>query len=134
MNPDKIKQIIVVRKDLKNTEGHKVRTGKLIAQACHASISFLTKRLQKYPGIEIPLSKEEQQWIKGSFLKVCLAVDNEEQLLDVYNKARNTDVEVHLITDAGNTEFGGVPTNTCLAIGPDKSSIIDPITNHLNLF
>lgn len=44
---NKAKQIIVIRTDLKNHQGQKVRTGKLIAQACHASIAFLTNRIKK---------------------------------------------------------------------------------------
>ena len=41
---------------------------------------------------------------------------------------------VSLITDAGATEFGGVPTNTCLAIGPHQAEKIDKITSHLKLY
>ena len=42
-------------------------------------------------------------------------------------------LEVHMITDTGKTEFHGVPTNTCLAIGPDEASKIDAITGGLKL-
>ena len=38
-----------------------------------------------------------------------------------------------LITDAGHTEFHGVPTRTCLAIGPAWSDEIDAITGGLQL-
>ena len=40
---------------------------------------------------------------------------------------------VKLITDAGLTEFNGVPTKTCLALGPDYPENIDPITGNLKL-
>jgi hypothetical protein len=33
-----------------------------------------------------------------------------------------------LIQDAGLTEFGGVPTYTALAIGPDEDAKIDELT------
>ncbi len=33
----------------------------------------------------------------------------------------------HLVTDSGLTEFKGVPTNTCIAIGPDFEDRIDVI-------
>lgn len=33
----------------------------------------------------------------------------------------------------GKTEFHGVPTRTCLAIGPDDSEKIDAITGQLQL-
>jgi PTH2 family peptidyl-tRNA hydrolase len=35
--------------------------------------------------------------------------------------------------DAGLTEFNGVPTKTCIAIGPNWSDEIDEITGHLKL-
>jgi peptidyl-tRNA hydrolase, PTH2 family len=40
---------------------------------------------------------------------------------------------VYLITDAGHTEFKGVPTKTCLAIGPNDVDEIDVVTGHLKL-
>jgi PTH2 family peptidyl-tRNA hydrolase len=38
-----------------------------------------------------------------------------------------------LIIDSGLTEFGGVPTKTCVAIGPDIDAKIDVLTKHLKL-
>jgi PTH2 family peptidyl-tRNA hydrolase len=135
---DKVKQVIVVRRDLRNSDGQKVRTGKLIVQACHASIAFLTNRMKK--NIANPealwwvnLSQSEKEWIYGSFFKVCVGVDSEKELLDILEKATTMGVEAQLITDQGHTEFNGVPTNTCLALGPDYSSKIDLITGNLKL-
>jgi PTH2 family peptidyl-tRNA hydrolase len=36
--------------------------------------------------------------------------------------------------DGGLTEFGGVPTRTCLGIGPDYDEHIDPVTADLELY
>lgn len=130
---DKIKQVIVIRTDLRNSNGQKVRTGKLIAQACHASIAFLSNRIRANFGLVTPLSFAESEWINGSFFKVVVGVDSEKELLDILEKARSMGIEAHLITDQGHTEFDGVPTNTCLALGPDYSSKIDPLTKHLKL-
>lgn len=118
-----IKQVLVVRKDLK------MRRGKEIAQACHASIAFLTKKMQK----KELLTNTELFWINNSFTKVCLQVDSEEELLAIYEKAKGS-VNVDLIQDSGRTEFDGVPTYTCLALGPDESEKIDLITGHLRLY
>jgi PTH2 family peptidyl-tRNA hydrolase len=38
-----------------------------------------------------------------------------------------------LIQDAGLTEFGGVPTYTALAIGPDEEAKVDELTKDLKL-
>ena len=51
----------------------------------------------------------------------------------IKEEADNAGIECHLITDSGKTEFNGVPTNTCLAIGPDYVDEINKITGHLNL-
>ena len=130
---NKAKQVIVIRRDLRNSDGKKVRTGKLIAQACHASIAFLTNNIRKSRGLPLYLSRAENEWIEGSFFKICLGVDSEQELLDIVEKARSMNIECNLITDQGHTEFNGVPTNTCLALGPDYSDKIDPITGHLKL-
>ena len=37
------------------------------------------------------------------------------------------------IEDEGRTEFKGIPTKTCIAIGPNKAKEIDKITGHLPL-
>ena len=64
---------------------------------------------------------------------VLCRVDGEEELLQIYDRALEAGLEVHLITDSGKTEFHGQPTNTCLAIGPDETDKIDAITGHLRL-
>jgi len=51
----------------------------------------------------------------------------------LHQKAREKGVVTARITDSGKTEFGGVPTNTVVAIGPDHPEIIDSITGHLKL-
>ena len=120
-----VKQVIVMRRDLK------MRRGKEIAQGAHASMSFLTRRLQRQSTPKF--SKAESEWLEGSFAKVCVKVNSEEELLDLLQKAKDAMLEVHMITDSGKTEFHGEPTNTCLAIGPDYASKIDPITGDLTL-
>ena len=122
-----IKQVIVVRKDLK------MRRGKEIAQACHASISFLTNKLREGQ-LDGDFSEAELDWLSGSFTKVCLQVDSEKELMDIASAARKSHLEVHVITDAGKTEFAGVPTKTCLAIGPNDALEIDEVTGHLKLY
>lgn len=140
----KYKQVIVIRKDLK------MRRGKEIAQGAHASMAFLTSRLRKsfeeynqmiHPTIYVPTEKyeiyinqREKTWILGNFVKVCLRTTSEQDLLVIRDNALEAGLECHLITDSGLTEFKGVPTNTCLAIGPDESEKIDAITGHLELY
>jgi len=136
----KAKAVCVMRTDLRNSDGHKVPKGKLIAQGGHAFVGLLTKKmkcdnyegyryLHVYQGSETPL----QAWLNGEFTKIVLAVDSEEQLLDIYEKAKAAYLNTVLIKDAGHTEFAE-PTITCIGIGPDWEEDIDKITGHLKGF
>lgn len=127
-----IKQILCVRRDLK------MRKGKIAAQCAHASLKVFLDRgqLTEYRGrgeLQIELGHAEIEWIKGVFTKVCVGVDSEEELLKVHQAALDADIPCSLITDLGLTEFKGVPTKTVVAIGPDYSDRIDPITKDLKL-
>jgi PTH2 family peptidyl-tRNA hydrolase len=85
---DKVKQTIIMRKDLNLSKG------RLVTQGAHASIAFLTDLIKEYNPFlltdsQLQLNEAQKEWIYG--------------------------------------------TITCLAIGPDYSSKIDPITKHLKL-
>lgn len=122
-----IKQVIVMRNDLG------MRKGKMIAQGAHAAMSFITRRMSSGTTHNVTISKAEKAWLNSSFAKICVRVNSLEELLEIKQKAEYVGLEVHLITDSGKTEFHGVPTETCLAIGPDYSDRIDPITGDLKL-
>jgi len=121
---DKVKQVIVMRKDLKLSKGQ------MVAQGAHASIAFLTNLVRAYPDDIIPFYKCEEQWINGTFYKVCLAVNSEKELLDIGSEAVNRGLKVYYIQE---NDLFDEPTITCIAIGPNYSSIIDPVTKHLKL-
>jgi len=125
-----VKQVIVIRRDLK------MRRGKEVAQGSHASMMFLSLMVQQrlLDGERTQLSQAQQAWITGRFTKVCVQVPDEAALLAVAEEARKAGLECHVVTDAGLTEFGGVPTNTCLAIGPDEADKIDMVTGKLSLY
>jgi PTH2 family peptidyl-tRNA hydrolase len=125
-----IKQVIVMRKDLN------CRKGKLISQGSHSSLSFLT-RSSEIDGdtlsVKLKNPEEVQQWLQEGFTKICVSVDSESELDAVYQAAIDADLNVHMIVDSGLTEFHGVKTKTCLAIGPNKNEEINKITGHLKL-
>lgn len=122
-----VKQVIVIRKDLK------MRRGKEIAQGAHASMGFLTQRI-KDQGRNFVFTDPERAWIFGIFTKACVQVESEEELVKIHLNANLKGVYSHLIIDKGLTEFGGVPTTTCCAVGPDYSDLVDKITGHLKLY
>lgn len=125
------KQVIVIRKDLN------MRKGKMVAQGSHASQAAIFDYgfYTNLDGIEclcIPLTSRNSQWIKTNFKKICVSVKSEQELLDIYDKACLV-TECSLILDSGLTEFGGNPTYTAVAIGPDRVEVIDEITGSLPL-
>ena len=115
------KQVIVLRKDLN------MRKGKMVAQGAHASLGAILRdgKLKK--------SKDIDAWLEGRFTKICVSVNSEEELLEVYQDAKRAGLICSLITDAGLTEFDGVPTKTAVAVGPGVPSKIDKITGDLKL-
>ena len=61
-------------------------------------------------------------------------VNSEAELREVHQRALDAGLVSHLITDLGMTEFHGVPTLTCCAIGPHADEVLRPITGHLSLY
>lgn len=124
-----VKQVIVVRKDLN------MRKGKIAAQVAHASMKFLVdnNEAERSDEVKIKLKPEEAMWLTGSFIKIVVGVDSEEQLENLIFQAKLADIEVHPIIDTGRTEFNGVPTLTCAAFGPCTGVELDKITGNLKL-
>ena len=131
-----VKQIIVMRKDLN------MRKGKIAAQASHASLGALLQLFNKTQNgdttnysIDFEKNSYLNEWLNGIFTKICLSVESEEELLSIYEtiKKERQDIPCVLITDCGLTEFHGVPTNTCIGIGPFWSEDFDVYTKHLKL-
>jgi PTH2 family peptidyl-tRNA hydrolase len=133
-----IKQVIVIRKDLN------MRKGKMCSQSAHASMKVFFDRMPSAithfekgePTLvtyNCHMTPEMAEWKDGLFTKICLSVDSEDELLNLYEKAQTLDLPCALIVDSGLTEFNGVPTRTCIAIGPAKAEVIDVITGHLKL-
>lgn len=125
------KQVIVWRADLK------VRKGKCMAQAAHASLGALLSVGERKDGkiiIDTNKNKFLKQWLEARFTKITVQCENEKELIELYNKAKQADLICALITDAGLTEFNGIPTKTCIAIGPGDPVEINKITGHLKLY
>lgn len=122
------KQVIVLRKDLN------MRKGKMVAQGAHASMAAILQLSHRDENrLVIPLDERVEPWLCGRFTKICVSVNSEAELLAVHEKARAAGVLTSLVLDAGLTEFGGVPTHTAVAVGPDYSTKVDQITGELPL-
>ena len=130
----RIKQVIVIRRDLK------MRRGKEIAQGSHASGAWLARlvgaALTSDDGgsVSIPIDPVAALWLRKSFRKITLQVRTEDELRSLYDQAVAAGLKAELITDSGKTEFEGQPTVTALAIGPDLDEAIDQITGDLKIY
>ena len=113
-----------------------MRKGKMIAQGAHASLKVLLDAGAIDAGgarFTLPLDAALAAWLGGRFTKICVSVDSEAALDAVVDRARAAGVPCALVVDAGHTEFHGVPTKTCCAVGPAWSDAIDAITGELPL-
>lgn len=153
------KQVIVFRKDLLKGE-HAIGKGKFAAQVAHASMGALLKLFTiercEYKRIGAHGEVEPQQfftrysvefkdgtlldnWLNGSFTKIVVSVDGEKELLELEKELKRLNEQEYklipyaLITDNGKTVFHGIPTVTCLGIGPYFSEELDKITGGLPL-
>ena len=115
MKEYKLKQVIVVRKDLKLSKG------KLAAQVAHASITAADK------------SKFKDKWLNEGQKKVILKVENLDKLLRLYETAKSKKLPTAIVKDAGLTHLPP-GTITCIGIGPAPEEKIDKITGKLKLF
>jgi peptidyl-tRNA hydrolase, PTH2 family len=132
IDPANVKQVIVIRRDLK------MRRGKEIAQGAHASSAWISYAVADAANVEgvstVHVDPVAMAWITGSFRKVTLQVTTDEELIALHEHALELGLRSHLITDSGRTEFAGVPTRTALAIGPDMADQIDLVTGELKIY
>lgn len=124
-----LKQVMVLRKDLN------MRKGKMVSQGAHAALKVFTDQMHPNPNgsFSHTVTDEMKQWLNGLYTKICVGVDSEEELLEIYSLAVGAKLPAALICDAGLTEFGGMPTYTAVAIGLASGEKIDRITGHLKL-
>ena len=146
------KQVIVVRKDLN------MRKGKLAAQVAHASMGVIFTMMKKESKIrvnnekfmagdkdiydyyneyilKVDVDSPLDLWLdhRAAFTKIIVSVNSKEELYDIQSKVSFLQIPNYLVVDLGKTEFNGMPTETCLAIGPDWAEKIDTITRNLPL-
>ena len=140
-----VKQVIVMRKDLN------MRKGKLVAQGAHASLGALLEffykgRVQTLEGGDLEAGQIINEykcefgddsvlgeWLNGIFTKICLYVNSESEIKALAEECEKARSPYKVITDSGLTEFHGIPTITCIGIGPYYSEEIDKITGNLPL-
>ena len=138
-----VKQVIAVRKDLN------MRQGNIADQAAHAAMKVFFNRMEITNGEHFtstgqykerawkatikPIDADMKEWMEGSFTKVVVGVNSEEEVYDLAQKAEKAGLPFAVIVDNGFTEFHGNKTTTCVAIGPAQAEKLDAITGKLQL-
>lgn len=112
----KLKQVILVRTDLK------MGKGKIATQVAHAAVGVL-----KFVDVE-----KIKKWEKEGSKKIVLKVKDEKELLEIYKKVKKEKIPCFLVKDAGLTQLKP-GTITALGIGPVEEEKIDKISGNLKL-
>ncbi len=113
MSPSK--QALVLEEELE------MSTGKMIAQACHASINAYKRASPS----------QQEDWESEGAKKVVLEA-GENSLEELFEQAKSRGLPAYLVQDAGLTEVEP-GTTTALGIGPAEETEIDNITGELVL-
>lgn len=116
---EEVKQVIVIRGDLR------MGKGKMVAQGAHASVNaFLETRKQK--------PEWASAWLESGQKKIVVRVDSCEELISIYEEAKRAGLPAVIITDAGLTQLEP-GTVTAVGIGPAPAPLVDKITGKLKL-
>lgn len=111
-----MKQVILIRQDLK------LPKGKAVAQGAHAAVEAAHKA-----------DKEDYKaWRSEGMAKIAVKVADQKELYKYIQQAKDAGLSTAVITDAGKTTVAP-GTVTCGAIGPGDEEEIDRITSELKL-
>ena len=121
-----IKQVIVIRKDLK------LRKNKLASLAAHAAIQFIldNNESDRPDELQVKLSQQEVYWLKNSFDNDILVVNSQDALSDIILKAELNGINVYSIFEKSKKSDEG-PQLICAAFGPDEEDQISQVVGNL---
>lgn len=114
-----IKQVIIIRKDVK------MGTGKTVAQGAHASLMSYLETARTNKDIA-------EEWVASGEKKIVLKVENESDLKRLFEAFKYKKIPAALVTDAGLTELPP-GTVTALGVGPWIEDELAQFTRSLKL-
>merc|ERR1712179_848234 len=108
------KMVLVVRNDLK------MGKGKAAAQCSHAAVGAY--KIAKKSSASVL-----RAWEKCGQPKIVTKVDNEDELLKIYQNGRSLNLICSVIQDAGRTQIAPGSKTVVAILGEEK--IVDKVTN-----
>lgn len=116
------KMVFVVNMDLR------MGRGKQCAQVAHAALGLY---LDMQESANSETIAKVHQWIFSGQKKIVLKADNLDQLLAIQAQAKETQLPVHLVRDAGCTQIPPGSQTVLSIFG--LSRVVDTVTGNLNL-
>ena len=104
----------------------KLSAGKLAVQCAHAAVASLQHAKKTH-------SRMVQRWKESASRKICLAVDDEEEIEYFLNLVQQASLPFALIKDAGLTEVAP-GTVTVLGVGPAPRHTMDSLFGELKIY
>lgn len=115
------KLALIVRSDIKMSKG------KTAAQCSHAAV-LCYQRAQSSSNKKTIL----ESWNFCGQPKIVLRIDSLDDMIQLEQKARQSNVIAEIVRDAGRTQLEP-GTATVIGIGPDNLEMIDKLVSHLKL-
>lgn len=141
------KQCIVIRRDI--MEPFDEFVGKMVVQGSHGVGNSLIALMNggqnlidnppeivngEYElNLKVKVGSGLDDWFRGIYKKICVYVKSEQQLINLYEKVKETGLPVEMVEDIGLTKFNGQKTKTAICIGPADEVEIDKLTKRLRL-
>lgn len=128
-----MKQVIVVRKDLKMSQG------KIAVQVAHAVLKSFKLHLKNQGKLNdgkecIDYTEDIDliMWHITGETKIAVWCKNMNEFERVRKNANDAGINVSIIVDEGRTELEP-NTITCMALGPAENELMDTVTGKLQL-
>lgn len=113
------KMVLLIRGEIR------LSAGKAAVQAAHAAVMLVEQAHRRdEEGLAL--------WLAQGQKKVALLVPTLDEMIELERKARARGIAVAWVEDAGLTEVAA-GTRTCLGLGPELASELDPVTGGLSL-
>jgi peptidyl-tRNA hydrolase, PTH2 family len=99
--------------------------GKIAAQCGHAAVGAYQRASKQCPNAV-------RWWQRTGCAKIAVKCPSEDELATIYTAARDKDIPLYLVEDAGRTQIAA-GSRTVLGLGPAPVKVFEGVTSHLKL-